>query len=71
MALQKKYPPTPTPPTFVPVALFPFLKQLKEQYNDKPIAVVLDNARYQHCFTVTTFAKSLGIHLLFSTSIFA
>jgi len=45
--------------------LIAFLKQLKEQYNDKPIAVVLDNARYQHCFTVTTFAKSLGIHLLF------
>lgn len=42
-----------------------FLKQLKEQYQDKPIAIVLDNARYQHCFLVTTFAKSLGIHLLF------
>lgn len=27
--------------------------------------MVLDNARYQHCFLVTTFAKSLGIHLLF------
>jgi transposase len=45
--------------------LIEFLKQLKEQYNDKPIAIVLDNARYQHCFLVTTFAKSLGIHLLF------
>jgi transposase len=42
-----------------------FLKQLKEQYGDKPIAIVLDNARYQHCFLVTTFAKSVGIHLLF------
>lgn len=42
-----------------------FLKQLKEQYADKPIAIVLDNARYQHCFLVTTFAKSIGIHLLF------
>ena len=38
---------------------------LKEKYADKPIAIVLDNARYQHCFLVTTFAKSLGIHLLF------
>lgn len=45
--------------------LIAFLKQLKEQYGDKPIAIVLDNARYQHCFLVTTFAKSLGIHLLF------
>jgi transposase len=45
--------------------LITFLKQLKEKYNDKPIAIVLDNARYQHCFLVTTFAKSIGIHLLF------
>ena len=45
--------------------LIAFFKQLKELYNDKPIAIVLDNARYQHCFLVTTFAKSLGIHLLF------
>jgi len=45
--------------------LIEFLKQLKEQYNDKPIAIVLDNARYQHCFLVSTFAKSPGIHLLF------
>jgi transposase len=42
-----------------------FLKQLKEKYPDKPIAIVLDNARYQNCFFVTTWAKSLGIHLLF------
>lgn len=42
-----------------------FLKRLKEQYPDKPIAIVLDNARYQHCFLVTIWAKSLGIHLLF------
>ncbi len=39
--------------------------QLKQKYPDKPIAIVLDNARYQHCFFVTTWAKSLGIHLLF------
>ncbi len=45
--------------------LIDFLKLLKEKYADKPIAIVLDNARYQHCFLVTTFAKSLGIHLLF------
>lgn len=45
--------------------LISFLQQLKARYNDKPIAIVLDNARYQHCFLVKTFAKSLGIHLLF------
>ena len=45
--------------------LIDFLKILKEKYAGKPIAIVLDNARYQHCFLVTTFAKSLGIHLLF------
>ncbi len=45
--------------------LIDFLKLLKEKFADKPIAIVLDNARYQHCFLVTTFAKSLGIHLLF------
>ena len=45
--------------------LIDFLKLLKEKFADKPIAIVLDNARYQHCFLVTTVAKSLGIHLLF------
>ena len=45
--------------------LIEFLKLLKEKFADKPIAIILDNARYQHCFVVTTFAKSVGIHLLF------
>jgi transposase len=45
--------------------LIEFLKLLKEKFANKPIAIILDNARYQHCFVVTTFAKSLGIHLLF------
>ncbi|MFT4062341.1 MAG: transposase [Edaphocola sp.] len=38
---------------------------MKEQYNDYPIAVVLDNARYQHCFVAKAIAAGLGIHLLF------
>lgn len=42
-----------------------FLKQLKEKYPDKPIAIVLDNARYQHCFVVKAIAAGLGMHLLF------
>ncbi|MEJ7679514.1 MAG: IS630 family transposase [Segetibacter sp.] len=45
--------------------LIEFLKMLKEKYSDKPIAIVLDNARYQHCFVVKTIARSFGIHLLF------
>lgn len=45
--------------------LIQFLKMLKEKFSDKPIALILDNARYQHCFVVKTVAKSLGIHLLF------
>jgi transposase len=45
--------------------LIEFLKMLKQKFADKPIAIVLDNARYQHCFVVKTMARSLGIHLLF------
>lgn len=42
-----------------------FLKQLKERFSDKPIAIVLDNARYQHCMVVKTIAAGMGIHLLY------
>jgi len=45
--------------------LIEFFKDLKSKYGDKPIAIVLDNARYQHCWLVKTFAASIGIHLLF------
>jgi transposase len=45
--------------------LLQFLKQLKQKYADKPIALVLDNARYQHCELVKAFAESLKINLLF------
>ena len=45
--------------------LIEFLKMLKEKFSDKPIAIVLDNARYQHCFVVKAIASGLGIHLLF------
>ncbi len=38
---------------------------IKKKFSDKTIAIVLDNARYQHCFVVKTVAKSLGIYLLF------
>jgi transposase len=41
------------------------LDQLKETYADKPIKLVLDNARYQHCEAVLAVAKKLEIELLF------
>ncbi len=43
-----------------------FLKQLRQHYKDgKSIALVLDNARYQHCEKVKTAARSIGIDLIF------
>lgn len=45
-----------------------FLKQLREQYADLPIKIVLDNARYQHCKLVEAAAKQLNIELLFLPS---
>lgn len=42
-----------------------FLRLLKRKFCDKPIIIVLDNARYQHCHAVISMAKSLGIRLLF------
>jgi transposase len=51
-------------------ALIDFLKILKEKLADKPIAIVLDNARNQHCFLAKNFAKSLSTHLLFLPTYF-
>lgn len=45
--------------------LIEFLKMLKQKFAYKPIASVLDNAWYQHCFVIKTMARSLGIHLQF------
>lgn len=42
-----------------------FLAQLREQYLDLPITIVLDNARYQHCKAVIAFAEGINIKLLF------
>jgi transposase len=42
-----------------------FLVQLKEKYGPKPIVLVLDNAKYQHCNAVMKKAEELGITLLF------
>jgi transposase len=45
--------------------LIDFLQLLKKQFCDKPIKIVLDNARYQHCAVVEAMAKKLGIELIF------
>jgi Transposase and inactivated derivatives len=42
-----------------------FLEKLKEKYSDKPIVMVLDNAKYQHCNLVKEKAEKLGITLMF------
>jgi hypothetical protein len=42
-----------------------FLRLLKEKYSDKPVFLVLDNAKYQHCRAVMKKAGELGIILLF------
>jgi transposase len=38
---------------------------LKEKYSLKPVFLVLDNAKYQHCKAVMDKAADLGITLLF------
>jgi transposase len=42
-----------------------FLEQLRREYGDKTIQIILDNARYQHCKAVEQAAKNLNIRLLF------
>ena len=44
------------------------LRKLSVQYAGRPIVIVLDNARYQHCNLVKEIAKDLGITLLFLPS---
>jgi transposase len=42
-----------------------FMIQLKRQYIDLPIVLVMDNAKYQHCQLVLEKAKEMNIELLF------
>jgi transposase len=42
-----------------------FLGQLREQFSDLPLVIVLDNARYQRCTFIQQLAGQLGITLLF------
>jgi transposase len=46
-------------------AMVKFLHYLKSEMPDKPISIVLDNARYQHCNLIKNLAQSLDITLLF------
>jgi transposase len=41
------------------------LRRIAGQYNDLPIYVILDNARYQHCKLVKDLAEELYIKLVF------
>lgn len=45
-----------------------FLQEMAKTYVDRPITIILDNARYQRCKLVEEFAKTLGIQLLFLPS---
>jgi transposase len=42
-----------------------FLHQIKSNYADLPIFIVMDNARYQHCNLVKETAEALGITIVF------
>lgn len=41
------------------------LRKLSAKYADKPVHLVLDNARYQKCRIVQELAKELGINLVY------
>ena len=44
------------------------LRKIYEQNLELPVTIVLDNAKYQHCNLVMSFAKELNIELLFLPS---
>lgn len=41
------------------------LRKLSTKYADKPVHLVLDNARYQKCRIVQDLAKELGVNLVY------
>jgi hypothetical protein len=45
------------------VTVCEMLRKLSVQYAGRPIVIILDNARYQHCKFVEGLAKELGITL--------
>ena len=42
-----------------------FLEKVRDQSGNRPVSIVLDNARYQHCQAVKDKAAELGITLIF------
>jgi transposase len=50
------------------VTVCEMLRKLSVQYAGRPIVIILDNARYQHCKLVEGLAKELGITLQFLPS---
>lgn len=42
-----------------------FLHKARDRYGNKPIVIVMDNARYQHCSLVINKAQELNIKILF------
>jgi transposase len=45
-----------------------FIIKLRKKFWDKPLYIVLDNVRYQHCQAVIEVAESIGVRLLFLPS---
>jgi transposase len=64
-AISKKMTHYSTDATINAKAVCKLLKMIYVEYSGKPITIVLDNARYQHCELVKRYAKLLKIELLF------
>lgn len=64
-AISKKITHYSTDATINAKAVCKLLKMTYIEYYGKPITLVLDNARYQHCQLVERYAKILKIELLF------
>jgi transposase len=64
-AISKKMTYYSTDATINAKAVCKLLKMIYVEYTGKPITIVLDNARYQHCELVKRYAKLLKIELLF------
>lgn len=47
------------------LTIIELLKKIAERFSGKPIYIILDNARYQHCEIVKNAAAQLGIQLVF------
>lgn len=50
------------------LSIIELMTKLVQKYTDKPITLVMDNARYQKCSVVTEFAQKHGIELLYLSS---